>query len=241
MVPTPRPWSRHRAIRPLPPIVPRRLEPMIDLRIKCEVPDFLLRDRDMSVKKHPLYSRWKGMHKRCRFDKNYADRGIVVCDRWRSSAVFIADMAPTWFPGAMIERTDNDGPYSPENCRWATDKEQRRNKRLNVWMEYQGKRMCLADVAAQVGLDKRTLGTRLRRGILPPALFAPAQAQPAHHKVWVDTELGPMPTHHAVLFYGVPRRLLVYRLSRGKTWRDTLFDPPDRRFVSWPRMQKNPG
>lgn len=146
----------------------------------------------MRLKDHPLYKTWKNIRKRCedRTDKNYHNyggRGIVVCSRWRSSAVFIADMEPTWFPGATIERVDNDGPYSPENCRWATRWEQNRNKRVNVWLDYEGERLCLADVARRVGLHKRTLGVRLRAGLQPQVLYQRRK----RGKTWRDGLLDP--------------------------------------------------
>jgi crotonobetainyl-CoA:carnitine CoA-transferase CaiB-like acyl-CoA transferase len=122
-------------------------------------------------RKIPEYAVWKQLRRRCNsptakdYDR-YGGRNIRVCPRWDSFVNFLADMGRRPSPDHSIERRDNNGDYSPENCVWATDAEQRRNKRTSVVLTRprDGKTMNLADWARELGITKETIKRRLKNG-----------------------------------------------------------------------------
>lgn len=135
-----------------------------------------------SVSRHPLYQTWRGMLYRCNDDRSlafkyYGARGIRVCERWtRSFEDFVEDMGPKPSRAHTIDRINNDGDYEPGNCRWATQKQQSRNKRSNVWVEHDGRRMLSEDWAAELGISRQRFEQRMAQGLSEERLFAPGDA-----------------------------------------------------------------
>lgn len=114
------------------------------------------------------YKIWCSMKQRC-YDKNlpqykyYGERGIAVCERWHSYANFVADMGEPPI-GKSLDRIDNNGGYSPENCRWTDMKTQQRNKRNAHLITYQGETKSLAEWAEHIGVPRGNLHNRIFRG-----------------------------------------------------------------------------
>lgn len=115
----------------------------------------------------PTYRSWSYMHCRVKGVMSnpayYRDKGITVCERWKSFENFFADMGER-LPGYTLDRINADGNYEPSNCRWATKAEQAVNKSNTVWLEFNGERRCVADWSRITGLGKATIFHRLRRG-----------------------------------------------------------------------------
>lgn len=117
----------------------------------------------------PEYIVWRAMVARCTNDKNpnyvrYGARGIRVCERWRNDfMVFLEDMGrrPA---GLSLERRDNDGDYTPENCVWATASEQANNRRSSRLISFAGKTMTLAQWSRATGIGVSSIHFRLKKG-----------------------------------------------------------------------------
>jgi hypothetical protein len=118
----------------------------------------------------PTYRTWSHIIGRCcnPSDKNYTaygGRGIRICDRWRSSfEAFLEDMGPRPSPKHSIDRIDNDGDYTPENCQWATPKQQSRNRRSSRRITIDDESKTLAEWSEQSGNDRTTISRRILAG-----------------------------------------------------------------------------
>ena len=118
----------------------------------------------------PIYKIWVDMRQRCcnsnRHNfKHYGGRGISVCERWQVFENFYEDMKDRPSARHSLERKNNDGPYSPDNCVWATVEVQRNNMRSNRWIEIDGRRLTIGAWAKERGIDERLIRIRIKRGV----------------------------------------------------------------------------
>ena len=109
---------------------------------------------------------WKGMHYRCKAKtsagKDYAKRGINVCKEWGSFDPFYTwAMQHGYSDGLTIDRIDVNGPYSPDNCRWVSIKEQQRNKRNTIYITVGGETVNLKEYCERNGLTYITVYYRI--------------------------------------------------------------------------------
>lgn len=115
----------------------------------------------------PEYKTWIAMKQRCLNPKatsfrHYGGRGITVCERWRDDFVaFLTDVGPKPSPQHSIERSDNNGPYAPDNCSWAVQIDQMNNNRRNRYIEYRGERRTFTQWLRATGLPKHTFLMRV--------------------------------------------------------------------------------
>jgi hypothetical protein len=99
--------------------------------------------------------------------KHYGGRHITVCDRWRTPngvgfRAFVEDMGERP-PDHSIDRIDNDGPYSPENCRWSLRRAQQRNRSDTQRVIVDGEEMCLKDAAEKLNIRRTTIHSRMSK------------------------------------------------------------------------------
>lgn len=119
--------------------------------------------------KERLYRIWKNMRRRCNNTKsdyyeNYGGRGIRVCSQWDDYFTFRKWAISNGYKNDLtIDRINNDGNYTPSNCKWSTRKQQSNNTRSNVVITYKGVTKTASEWAEHLGLSKAAIYHRIER------------------------------------------------------------------------------
>ena len=173
----------------------------------------------------------QGMKQRCHNPNNnayyrYGGRGIKVCVRWRSSFEhFYTDMHKSYEPGLTIERVNNDGDYSPSNCKWILPAEQAANKSSNRKVTVKGETMILVRAIEKYGvLPSSTITNRINRGGWDneKAILEPATPSRVHQRMITFKDVTDTLTNIFARFSGQPYETVRARLSRGWLLEDAL-------------------
>lgn len=118
-----------------------------------------------------IYNIWKGIKRRCNNPKckgykYYGAKGIKICDRWNNNFIEFYNWALKngYNDTLTIDRIDNNGNYEPNNCRWATYKEQTNNMTTNHILEYNNRKLTISQWAETTGVKERTIRSRVIMG-----------------------------------------------------------------------------
>ena len=136
--------------------------------------------------KTSIYSIYRNMINRCynkkvKCYKNYGGRGIKMCDRWLESfEYFYEDMGPRPSDSHSIDRIDNDGDYSKENCRWTTREEQNNNTSRNIYLTYNNVTKTISQWAKELNISSSTIKYRINKGWPVETIFAPSKKNGKH-------------------------------------------------------------
>lgn len=166
-----------------------------------------------------IFMAWAAMIARCYNPNNnryhrYGGRGITVSDEWRHSfEKFFSDMGDRPSNKHSLDRIDNDGPYSAENCRWATGKEQCRNQEKTLFIESDGEKVSLLDACEKLGINPKTARYRLKANLQWDKSYRPGIKQQCKEA-------------------GVSYSTFRDRIKRGMSHEDALTSPIGR----WPQL-----
>lgn len=127
-------------------------------------------ENKLLMSKSRPYRIWMGMKNRITREKDrdyprYGGRGLDMDPAWEVFDAFWEEMCDGYFDGATIDRINNERGYWPDNCRWATNLQQQRNKSNNRWLEYKGKAYTIRHLSGVLGMSRCALEPRLAKGM----------------------------------------------------------------------------
>lgn len=179
----------------------------------------------------PEYRAWARIKNRC-FQKanpsysRYGGSGITMDTRWRKDFnAFLQDMGEMPHPRMSIDRIDNSKGYFPNNCRWATPKEQANNRCDNLFIDTPWGKMTVSQASDRSGVPYSVLMSRIRSKSQSKDWFRPVRKQNEKFK----TQWGELTIKEACAKTGLSPKIAWSRLARGITDPDVLFSTKDLR------------
>jgi hypothetical protein len=170
------------------------------------------------------YYAWTGMRRRCNNPDNkyYGGRGIKVCERWGKFENFLEDMGERP-DGLELDREDNEGNYTPDNCRWVTKKVNGRNKRNNHLVTANGKTQCVTAWAEETGISYDVIYMRINQMGWPEDM---AVTTPLTRRKWDVTAYGKTkPIAQWSKEMGISYIAIKRRLQRGWSGEEAVSAP----------------
>jgi hypothetical protein len=162
----------------------------------------------------------------------YGGRGIKVCQEWLKDfeSFYVWAQQSDYRSDLQLDRIDNDGDYTPKNCRWVTIAQNSRNKHTNYKIEYQGEQMILADWALKLGIDYHVLHHRLRYlGWTVEEAFSNVSSSHNRIKKQIEFNGQSMTAAEWGRELGITGRSILYRLEAGWSIEDALLTPPRKK------------
>lgn len=137
----------------------------------------------------PIYIVWCSMIQRCTNPKNphykdYGGRGITICQRWFEFENFYKDMGDRP-KEKTLDRKNNNGNYTPKNCKWSTQKEQSNNQRTNRLITFKNKTLTLSQWADRLNIKAKVIGDRINklRWSIEKAFTTPVRKRSTHNDI----------------------------------------------------------
>ena len=191
-----------------------------------------------------LYTIWRGMKARCDNPNeaaysNYGGRGIHVCDEWRDDFLSFSNWAKNngYQEHLTIDRIDVNGNYCPDNCRWATRKQQENNKRNNVYITIGDKTQSLAEWCEETGINYQTAHTRIRQGWEhSEAVLKKSGRFNAKSAIWLTHNGETKPLPEFAKEYGLKADTLRSRIQRLKWSTERALTTPTEKGLSNDRV-----
>lgn len=182
-----------------------------------------------------LYHVWSSMKDRCRNKNNkyyerYGGRGISICEQWKEDFEEFKKWSYEngYTEGLSIDRRDNDGNYTPDNCRWVDQTTQNRNKSNVVWIELEGEVKRLIEWAEELDIKPSILHDRMRAGWEAKDVLNPnIRKSRLGEKIYYNGEFHTISEWAEIT--GISQKAISDRLIRGFTVERALTQPLQKR------------